>query len=467
MVLDPQPEASAEQNPFPEPIAFEEEAGGIPFLTPDDETTQYEMELRHTNQIEEDEPFITDLTTNPLGLQVIVTQDKGLDQQKEYTVNLGKGVIARRFIRQHAKIYCKAEVISREEYISRTKEGLGGYILNQLTVFQDARSARLEGDIASAINSATNVWCFATGKPATAICTLHYSPKKGMFYYKLTRDVLPGTPIYASYGASYRMSFHVGRMIINAAESTMIPYGKPVFDKLRQVLRNISFQTAKASFEVQFLPEHQASLLIALHRRNYEKVTNLLLNTASFRTIIREQKGITWIQGKGLCWIDTLLYIRVTAQGIAWPKWEHRKGPALALVHDIQEEIEEGKDMYLPEFLEDLTQTLKMTHQALQNDTGVEKRYWCQSWMIRSLDKKIPKCLFEKVDNALTLTRLTDSLDMLHQFSYQDIVDIATGKVACIQLDAEHYMPIRAPFSLTDLQGMTDSLLTQLKNVFN
>lgn len=418
----------------------------------------------------EDEAYITDPIVNPYQIHVKCSKDLGLDGAGCYSVRLGMGAYAAANIPVGSKIYFDSSPINEAEYSERLVQRATGYVMCTGTIFHDAAEARARGEIASAINNATNVWSTYWNRPARNHCTLSYSPNKKRFFYTVVNAVQEGEEIYAAYSSNYSMKRH--NEDVRPVQPVVIqrPFAKEAIANFKRIIDDlyVGVKDMRVSVYIdtearEFLDE----LMMAVYLHDTERARFFLTTYGKFKLQLTRHGDVPaakHITKCGLCGVDSAFYTYCQQAKVDWnADWNKRLSPLRHYMDHVCTSLETHEvvqSMPKEDQLRIVSQ-IQMIVQALQAESpSLESPDWLPNWLITLFSLNATLTLWAPVSsNALELVAHRGKL--LPALSLGQIAELSTLQHS-IKLIKGHFTPFRSP----SLASFPDVLSTIIKALF-
>ena len=275
-----------------------------------------DLQAATRNQLSRNENFHSQLTSEPIQvinnlfhLQVTPSRCKAKDKDGNYTISLGMEVRTTVAIPKGSKIITfQGERITPEEKENRLQAGQGGYIMESGSIIIDSAAARMQGDIASAVNSPFNVYDPESNSSPEANCSLHYSHCHSTFFLRATTQIYPNSILWYDYGPDYNMKFYSCNRSFTVPMKSLSPF---IGSNSQDILRRIkALQGEHKNLRIRLRPGPQGDdallfgITTVLTSSKPYHLTQYLLDHCEFQ-ILRKTKPTTPSQSPSSpfsCW---------------------------------------------------------------------------------------------------------------------------------------------------------------------
>lgn len=376
-----------------------------------------EMDVAEAQEIEElrtmqvTEEFDTDHSSNPWGF-VVERSDAQIQNPltHEWCSGLGKGV----FVRNGSTIPANTPILTfkggiwktYKEYTDQPKYtkgyGMQPPDSNVGDPIYDMYEARLNGDIASAVNSPAGVWEPQKGRYARANCTLTYCRRSKVFGLRTTRRVYQGEELWYHYGTTFQLVKMVGHREI-------IRYDKYVQAQLLMGAKELWLRLVRTE---AFYDRHQLALYPSLDPATIYQFMQLgkPVHTADILRILRSSAYFTlsrdssWAAneyniGAGYCALAVLYsaHCRQTKTveiKVVRNSGSNRPEYFKVLAEYLEEILKQETTKDSPDG-EDLQRRLRSTRSALlRGAPQLDGKFWLSDWELTHVEQDIPKALW-------------------------------------------------------------------------
>ena len=425
----------------------------------------------HTNSQDDDEPM--QLTNNVWRIKVGPDRGLSLNSMGQYAIPIGRGATATIPIPAGSKIECYGEVITRVECEKRQTEDQGHYIMASRNerLIVDGAKARQAGDVASAINSASHVWCMVNNRLAKP--NVRFSASTDGFSYVALTDIKPGQPIYTAYGAGHKLQKVSGYQFTNVIS----PYGQEATKALERRLKRIEVSANGFHLKVNSYKKGETflqQLAMMIHWGRVDEVQCLLQDNLRVEITYRTNgnDGITPIPNasNGLCFWDSQLRARCEFYQKPWIiQWTERRKllktfitEQLAILEQTVINVAEAD----PEVKSRAITIGKMAIEQCEMDNPSRPR-WGSDSDFSFYNREIPRILWKKTD--VGIYSLAHS--PLHKASYinlQDMECLYAPKTINMLWEESHFCVVRYPvLTVEDIIKLKTALVSATLHQLN
>ena len=367
-------------------------------------------------------------------------------------INLGDN------IRKGTKIgeFRDGEKIYYDEVQRRIKEGKGEYIILPTQAphlhgpYFDFHKSVKEGTCKmSRVNAPGGLYDKATGKKATANCSIHsYKTKDGQYviYLKATKTIRNGEELLYNYGKDYKMTLH------GKTSFTLLTYEQHLYKEMYDLDLQLAVDFSRISIKHKGYTLRMTSLLnsILMHELLKDQVkTNKteikrLLTTVGEYTITREISSTPakWNRGNGFCGIESLYTAHCQAKGDNSEICTNSMSPPE--IHNFRKSqinnfcagmLSELPQQYVdkPMYREDTERALHHLQLVMQIEDYIPMEYWLPTTIMPLLDPETPKAIWIRQTNKDGTTSNCEMVETITQaphqtyiFNYQQILEILT-----------------------------------------
>ena len=328
----------------------------------------------------------------------------------------------------------------------------------------DGAKARAAGDVASAINSATHVWCQVNNRLARP--NVRFTAFQDGFAYVATMDIKPGQPLYTAYGAGHKLKKSTGYQFNNVIS----PYGTEALQVLERRLKRIEVSANSFHIKVNsyrkddsFLPQ----LAMMIHWGRADEVESLLESHLRVEVTYRTNgsDGITRIfnASNGLCFWDSQLRAKCEYYRQPWvAHWSERRKTLKWFITE-QLALLESSDIHWKEADVEVKQrALLLGREAIvqcENDNPTNPSWGADSHF-SFYNRDIPRVLWKKIGDGII--RLEQS--PVHQASFINLQDLnrlhECPMISMLWEDA-HFCVVRYPvLTVEDILKLKTALVS-------